>query len=41
MLTNKQRVWDNAEAQAALFQAHIEELREEGFDFEAEYEGNA
>lgn len=36
VLSNKQRVWDNAEAQAALFRAHLEELREQGFDFEAE-----
>jgi hypothetical protein len=36
VLQNKQRVWDNAESQAALFRAYINELREEGFDFDAE-----
>lgn len=41
ILTNKQRVWDNAGEQAALFRAHLEQLREEGFDFEKEYEMQA
>ena len=40
VLNNKQRVWDNAEEQAAVFRAHLEELREQGFDFEAEAENH-
>lgn len=36
MLHNKQRVWDNAESQAAMFKAYISELREQGFDFDSE-----
>ena len=35
VLENKQRVWEHAEEQAALFRAHLEELREQGFDFDA------
>ena len=35
MRNNKQRVWDNAEEQAQLFRQHLEELRAEGFDFDA------
>jgi hypothetical protein len=35
VVNNKQRVWDNAEEQAQLFRAHLEELRAEGFDFDA------
>ena len=34
MLRNKQRVWENAEAQALIFNAHLEELREQGYDFD-------
>ncbi|KAI7835393.1 hypothetical protein COHA_010703 [Chlorella ohadii] len=37
VLHNKQRVWDNAESQAATFRAYISELRQQGFDFEAEF----
>ena len=35
VVNNKQRVWDNAEEQAELFRAHLEELRAEGFDFDS------
>ena len=35
VVNNKQRVWDNAEEQAQLFRQHLEELRAEGFDFDA------
>lgn len=38
ILDNKQRVWDNAEEQAAVFREHLDKLRDEGFDFEKEYE---
>ena len=34
-MSNKAAMWAAAEEQAALFRAHIEELREQGFDFEA------
>lgn len=35
ILSNKQRVWDNAAEQAVLFRTHLDELREQGFDFDA------
>lgn len=34
MLCNKQRVWEKAEEQAGLFRAHLDELREQGYDFD-------
>lgn len=30
MLHNKQRVWDSAEGQAAVFRAQLDEFREQG-----------
>ena len=30
VLSNKQRVWDSAESQAAVFRAQLEEYREQG-----------
>lgn len=36
VLHNKQRVWENAESQAAMFKSYIAELREQGFDFDAD-----
>ncbi|EFN51854.1 hypothetical protein CHLNCDRAFT_139746 [Chlorella variabilis] len=34
VLCNKQRVWEKAEEQAGLFRAHLDELREQGYDFD-------
>ena len=36
VLANKQQVWDCAVSQAALFRDHLELLREQGFDFDAD-----